>query len=71
MSNETEKTRLEQALTQLKAERAAVEEAIAVLRRIKLNRGKRPGRPPAWMNEATAAPKRRRLLSGPTINRKG
>lgn len=36
-------------LTELKAEREGVEQAILVLERIAAGRSKRPGRPPAWM----------------------
>jgi hypothetical protein len=36
-------------LAELKAEREGVEQAILVLERIALGRGKRRGRPPKWM----------------------
>ena len=36
-------------LAELRAEREQVEQAIMVLERIALGRGKRRGRPPAWM----------------------
>jgi len=36
-------------LAELRAERAQVEEAIIVLERLGLGRGRRRGRPPAWM----------------------
>jgi hypothetical protein len=36
-------------LAELKAEREGVEQAILVLQRIASGRGKRRGRPPAWM----------------------
>jgi hypothetical protein len=36
-------------LAELKTERQQVEEAIMVLERIAAGRGRRPGRPPAWM----------------------
>jgi len=36
-------------LAELKAEREGVEQAILVLERIALGRGKRRGRPPAWI----------------------
>jgi hypothetical protein len=45
-------------LTELRQERAQVEEAILVLQRLSLGQGKRRGRPPAWM-AAVSAPKRR------------
>jgi hypothetical protein len=39
-------------LTELKAEREGVEQAILVLERIASGRGKRRGRPPKWMTGA-------------------
>jgi hypothetical protein len=48
-----------QILAELKAERQQIEEAILSLERLARGRGKRRGRPPAWMAEAGAAPKRR------------
>lgn len=36
-------------LSELRAERQAVEEAIITLERLSLGRGRRRGRPPAWM----------------------
>jgi len=44
-------------LAELKAERAHIEEAIVSLERLALGRGKRRGRPPAWMTDVL--PKRR------------
>jgi hypothetical protein len=44
-------------LAELKAERAQIEEAIVSLERLALGRGKRRGRPPAWMTDVI--PKRR------------
>jgi hypothetical protein len=44
-------------LAELKAERAQIEEAIASLERLAVGRGKRRGRPPAWMSDVM--PKRR------------
>ena len=38
-------------LDELKAEREGVEQAIIVLQRIAAGRGKRRGRPPAWMSQ--------------------
>jgi len=47
-------------LAELRQEHAAIEEAILVLERLAGGRGRRPGRPPAWMKTATPmAPKRR------------
>jgi len=37
-------------LAELRAEREAVEQAIIVLQRIAAGRGKRRGRPPAWIS---------------------
>jgi hypothetical protein len=45
-------------LTELKAERQQIEEAIVSLERLALGRGRRRGRPPSWMSEVTT-PKRR------------
>jgi hypothetical protein len=45
-------------LADLRQERALIEEAIVALERLALGRGKRPGRPPAWMT-AASVPKRR------------
>jgi len=39
-------------LAELKAEREGIEQAILVLERIAMGRGKRRGRPPAWMKTA-------------------
>jgi hypothetical protein len=38
-------------LSELRTEREAVEQAIIVLERIAAGRGKRRGRPPAWMTQ--------------------
>jgi hypothetical protein len=47
-------------LVELREERAQIEEAILSLERLARGRGRRRGRPPAWMSEVTAtAPKRR------------
>ena len=47
-------------LEELQAERAQIEEAILSLEKLARGRGKRRGRPPAWLSEATTdAPKRR------------
>jgi hypothetical protein len=45
-------------LAELKAEREQIEEAIVSLERLAQGRGRKRGRPPAWMAEV-AAPKRR------------
>jgi hypothetical protein len=39
-------------LEELRAEREQVEQAIMVLERIAVGRGRRRGRPPAWMTQA-------------------
>jgi len=47
-------------LAELRQELATVDEAILALERLAGGRGRRPGRPPAWMKAATvSAPKRR------------
>ncbi len=45
-------------LADLRDERAQIEEAIIVIERLASGRGKRRGRPPAWM-AASSGPKRR------------
>ena len=40
-------------LVELKEERAQIEEAILSLERLARGRGRRRGRPPAWMSEMT------------------
>jgi hypothetical protein len=49
-------------LAELRSEKEQIEEAIISLERLARGRGKRRGRPPAWMSEVTEAavtPKRR------------
>ncbi len=49
-------------LTDLREERRQIEEAIVSLERLAQGRGKRRGRPPAWMSQSPSsvdAPKRR------------
>jgi len=48
-------------LAELKAEREQIEEAIVSLERLARGRGRRRGRPPAWLTAGAAeeAPKRR------------
>jgi hypothetical protein len=41
-------------LNELRAEREQIEEAILSLERLARGRGRRRGRPPAWMSEITA-----------------
>ncbi len=48
-------------LAELRHERDQIEEAILTLERLALGRGKRRGRPPAWLS---AAKKRNRPLPG-------
>ena len=45
-------------IAELQQERAQIEEAIIAIERLASGRGKRRGRPPAWMKEAST-PKRR------------
>jgi hypothetical protein len=40
-------------LQELREEREAIEEAILILERLARGRGKRRGRPPAWMSSIT------------------
>ena len=42
-------------LAELRLEREQIEEAILTLERLARGRGRRRGRPPAWLKEATAA----------------
>jgi hypothetical protein len=47
-------------LAELREERAQIEEAILILERLARGRGKRRGRPPAWMSAAgLTEPKKR------------
>jgi hypothetical protein len=52
---------LGEMLAELRQERAQIEQAIIILERLARGRGKRRGRPPAWMSAASepAATKRR------------
>ena len=54
-------------LTELRQEREQIEDAIISLERLARGRGKRRGRPPAWMKEAED---RKRQRAGDT-SRKG
>lgn len=60
-------------LVELREERAQIEEAILSLERLARGRGRRRGRPPAWMSEMTAKRRGRppgsknKTSSGPTI----
>lgn len=49
-------------LTELRQEREQIEDAIISLERLARGRGKRRGRPPAWMKEAEDR-KRQRVVS--------
>ena len=42
-------------LAELRLEREQIEEAILTLERLARGRGRRRGRPPSWLREATAA----------------
>jgi hypothetical protein len=46
-------------LADLRDEREQIEQAIVVIQRMAQGRGKRRGRPPAWMSAMKDAPKRR------------
>ena len=47
-------------LSELRDERQQIEEAIVSLERLARGRGRRRGRPPAWLSEMTAPPAKRR-----------
>jgi hypothetical protein len=47
-------------LADLRQEREQIEEAIIILERLARGRGKRRGRPPLWMSQATPAKRRGR-----------
>jgi hypothetical protein len=47
---------VDKMLAELRLEREQIEEAILTLERLARGRGRRRGRPPAWLKEATAAP---------------
>ena len=47
-------------LTELRDERQQIEEAIVSLERLARGRGRRRGRPPAWMSEISAPTAKRR-----------
>ena len=51
-------------LTELRQEREQIEDAIISLERLARGRGKRRGRPPAWMKDAEAR-KRQRTTPAP------
>jgi hypothetical protein len=51
-------------LTELRQEREQIEDAIISLERLARGRGKRRGRPPAWMKDAEDR-KRQRNVQGP------
>ncbi len=60
-------------LVELRQEREQIEEAIITLERLARNRGKRRGRPPAWMAEAkkrvkTTAVKKAAMTAKGTAN---
>ena len=46
---------VDKMLAELRMEREQIEEAILTLERLARGRGRRRGRPPAWLKEATAA----------------
>jgi hypothetical protein len=45
---------VDKMLTELRLEREQIEEAILTLERLARGRGRRRGRPPAWLKEAAA-----------------
>ena len=46
---------VDKMLSELRLEREQIEEAILTLERLARGRGRRRGRPPSWLKEATAA----------------
>jgi hypothetical protein len=46
---------VDKMLVELRLEREQIEEAILTLERLARGRGRRRGRPPSWLREATAA----------------
>ena len=46
---------VDKMLAELRLEREQIEEAILTLERLARGRGRRRGRPPSWLKEATAA----------------
>lgn len=46
---------VDKMLAELRLEREQIEEAILTLERLARGRGRRRGRPPAWLRDATAA----------------
>lgn len=60
-------------LVELKEERTQIEEAILSLERLARGRGRRRGRPPAWMSEITAKRRGRppgsknKTVAGPAV----
>ena len=60
---------VDKMLTELRLEREQIEEAILTLERLARGRGRRRGRPPAWLKEAAnglAGEEETDTLSGPT-----
>lgn len=55
---------IDKILVELRQELDQIEEAIIVLERLALGRGKRRGRPPLWMAQAASVKKRRRRSAG-------
>lgn len=56
-------------LSELRAERDQLEEAIITIQRLAVGQGKRRGRPPAWMKAtktATDVPRKRKAFSAAT-----
>ena len=59
-------------IAELRAERAAVDEALIVLERLAQTRGRKRGRPPVWMSvvgEAAHSPRPARVFSAETRKR--
>jgi hypothetical protein len=58
-------------LADLRDEREQIEQAIVVIERLSLGRGKRRGRPPAWMAAMAATPKRGRPAGSKNKSKNG
>ncbi len=59
-------------ITELRAEKEAIDEALIVLERLARTRGKRRGRPPVWMSVVSGAesgPRPARVFSAETRKR--
>lgn len=58
-------------LTDLREERDQIDEAIMTLERLALGRGRRRGRPPAWLTELRKSPETKPAGKGKTSAQSG